>query len=47
MTSPIAMGYAAKAARLKEFVASMKARRRINKGARLVMAGAGIAIMVK
>ena len=44
MTRTIAMGYAAMAARLKEFVA---ARRRINKGAGLVMAGAGIAIMVK
>ncbi len=43
----ITMGYAAMAARLKEFVASVKARRRINKGAGLVMAGAGIAIMVK
>jgi len=43
----ITMGYAAMAARLKEFVASVKARRRINKGAGIVMAGAGIAIMVK
>jgi threonine/homoserine/homoserine lactone efflux protein len=43
----ITMGYAAAAAQLKEFVASVKARRRINKGAGVVMAGAGIAIMVK
>jgi len=43
----ITMGYAAAAARLKTLVASVKARRRINKGAGLVMAGAGIAIMVK
>jgi len=43
----ITMGYAAMAARLKKFVASVKARRRINKGAGIVMAGAGIAIMVK
>jgi threonine/homoserine/homoserine lactone efflux protein len=43
----ITMGYAAAAARLKNFVASVKARRRINKGAGVVMAGAGIAIMVK
>ena len=43
----ITMGYAAAAARLKNLVASVKARRRINKGAGLVMAGAGIAIMVK
>jgi len=43
----ITMGYAAAAARLKNFVASVKARRRINKGAGVVMGGAGIAIMVK
>jgi threonine/homoserine/homoserine lactone efflux protein len=43
----ITMGYAAAAARLKDLVASVKARRRINKGAGIVMAGAGIAIMVK
>ena len=43
----ITMGYAALAARLKTLVASAKARRRINKGAGVVMAGAGIAIMVK
>jgi threonine/homoserine/homoserine lactone efflux protein len=43
----ITMGYAAMAARLKNFVASVKARRRINRGAGVVMAGAGIAIMVK
>jgi threonine/homoserine/homoserine lactone efflux protein len=41
------MGYAAAAARLKDLVASVKARRRINRGAGVVMAGAGIAIMVK
>jgi len=43
----ITLGYAAAAARLKNLVASVKARRRINKGAGVVMAGAGIAIMVK
>lgn len=43
----ITMGYAALAARLKNLVASVRARRRINKGAGLIMAGAGIAIMVK
>lgn len=43
----ITMGYAALAARLKNLVASVKARRRINKGASVIMAGAGIAIMVK
>jgi threonine/homoserine/homoserine lactone efflux protein len=43
----ITMGYAAAAARLKDLVASVKARRRINNGAGIVMAGAGIAIMVK
>ena len=42
----VTMGYAAAAARLKNLVASVKARRRMNKGAGLVMAGAGIAIMV-
>ena len=47
MTPGVTMGYAAMAARLKEFVASVKARRRINKGAGMIMAGAGIAIMVK
>ena len=31
----------------KNLVASVKARRRINKGAGVVMAGAGLAIMVK
>ena len=41
----VTMGYAA--ARLKDLVASVKARRRINRGAGIVMAGAGIAIMVK
>lgn len=43
----ITMGYAALAARLKNLVASVKARRRLNKGAGVVMAGAGLAIMVK
>ena len=43
----ITMGYAGLAARLKNLVASLKARRRINKGAGMVMAGAGIVIMVK
>ncbi len=43
----ITLCYAAAAARLKDLVASVKARRRINKGAAVVMAGAGIAIMVK
>jgi threonine/homoserine/homoserine lactone efflux protein len=43
----VTMGYAALASRLKNLVASVKARRRMNKGAGLVMAGAGIAIMVK
>jgi len=43
----VTMGYAALASRLKTLVASVKARRRMNKGAGLVMAGAGIAIMVK
>jgi threonine/homoserine/homoserine lactone efflux protein len=43
----VTMGYAAAAARLKDLVASVKARRRINRGAGVVMAGAGIAIMVK
>jgi len=41
------MTYAGLAARLKNLVASVKARRRINKGAGVVMAGAGLAIMVK
>jgi len=43
----VTMTYAGLAARLKNLVASVKARRRINKGAGVVMAGAGIAIMVK
>ena len=42
----ITLGYAALAARLSRFVASAKARRRINKGAGAVMAGAGALIMV-
>jgi threonine/homoserine/homoserine lactone efflux protein len=43
----ITMGYAAAAAKMKYLLASVTARRRINKGSGLVMAGAGIAIMVK
>jgi threonine/homoserine/homoserine lactone efflux protein len=41
----ITLGYAALAARLSRFVASQKARRRINKGASAVMAGAGALII--
>jgi threonine/homoserine/homoserine lactone efflux protein len=42
----ITLGYAALAAQLSRFVASRKARRRINKGAGAVMAGAGCLIIV-
>ncbi len=42
----ITLGYAALAARLSRFVASAKARKRINKGAGAVMACAGAAVMV-
>jgi threonine/homoserine/homoserine lactone efflux protein len=42
----IMLGYAALASQLSRFVASRKARRRINKGAGAVMAGAGCLIMV-
>ena len=42
----ITLGYAALAAQLSRFVASRKARKRINKGAGAVMAGAGALIMV-
>jgi threonine/homoserine/homoserine lactone efflux protein len=42
----ITLGYAALAAQLSRFVASRKARKRINKGAGTVMAGAGALIMV-
>ena len=42
----ITLGYAALASQLSRFVASRKARRRINKGASAVMAGAGALIMV-
>jgi threonine/homoserine/homoserine lactone efflux protein len=42
----ITLGYAALAAQLSRFVASRKARKRINKGAGAVMAGAGCLIMV-
>jgi threonine/homoserine/homoserine lactone efflux protein len=42
----ITLGYAALASQLSRFVASRKARRRINKGAGAVMAGAGALIMV-
>ena len=41
----ITMGYAAMAARLKNFVASVKARRRFTPGPGVVMAGAGIPII--
>lgn len=41
----ITLSYAAMAARLKKFVASAKARRRINKGAGAVMAGASVLII--
>jgi threonine/homoserine/homoserine lactone efflux protein len=41
----ITLGYAALASRLSRFVASRKARRRINKGAGAVMAGAGCLII--
>jgi threonine/homoserine/homoserine lactone efflux protein len=42
----ITLGYAALASQLSRFVASPKARRRVNKGAGAVMAGAGALIMV-
>jgi threonine/homoserine/homoserine lactone efflux protein len=42
----ITLGYAALASQLSRFVASRKARKRINKGAGAVMAGAGCLIMV-
>ena len=42
----ITLTYAAAAARLRSFFASRSARRRINKGAGAVMAGAGALIMV-
>lgn len=42
----ITLGYAALAAQFSRFVASKKARRRINKGAGAVMVGAGALIMV-
>jgi len=42
----VTLTYAALAARLSRFVASRKARRRINKGAGAVMACAGVAVMV-
>jgi threonine/homoserine/homoserine lactone efflux protein len=42
----ITLGYAALASQLSRFVASRKARQRINKGAGAVMAGAGALIMV-
>ena len=41
----ITLGYAALASQLSRFVASTKARRRINKGAGAVMAGAGCLII--
>jgi threonine/homoserine/homoserine lactone efflux protein len=42
----IMLAYAALASRLSNFVVSVKARRRVNKGAGAVMAGAGALIMV-
>jgi threonine/homoserine/homoserine lactone efflux protein len=42
----ITLGYAALASQLSRFVASAKARKRINKGAGAVMAGAGCLIIV-
>jgi threonine/homoserine/homoserine lactone efflux protein len=42
----ITLGYAALASQLSRFVVSRKARKRINKGAGAVMAGAGCLIMV-
>lgn len=42
----ITLGYAALASQLSRFVASRKARTRINKGAGAIMAGAGCLIMV-
>ena len=42
----VTLSYAAMAARLKKFVASRKARARINKSAGAVMACAGVAVMV-
>jgi threonine/homoserine/homoserine lactone efflux protein len=42
----IELSYAAMAARLRKFVASHKARKRINKSAGAVMACAGVAVMV-
>ena len=42
----ITLGYAALASQLSRFVASQKARRRVNKGAGAAMAGAGCLIMV-
>lgn len=41
----VTLSYAAMAARLKKFVASTRARRRINKGAGAVMAGASVLII--
>ena len=42
----VTLSYAALAARLRKFVASQKARKRINKSAGAVMACAGVAVMV-
>ena len=42
----VTLSYAAMAARLRKFVASQKARKRINKSAGAVMACAGVAVMV-
>ena len=42
----VTLSYAAAASRLRKFVASQKARKRINKSAGAVMAAAGVAVMV-
>lgn len=47
VVTPIVMAlYAALAAHVRRFVASARARRRINKGAGLAMAGAGVGVVV-
>jgi threonine/homoserine/homoserine lactone efflux protein len=38
--------YAGLAARVRQFVSSVRARRRINKGAAVVMVGAGVGVVV-
>ena len=42
----ITLGYAALAAQVRGFFASVKARRRMNKGAAVVMVGAGVGVAV-